>query len=62
MRAIVGFILLIQGVAGFVGLTFFDSKWGLLHRVAEVPNWGYLAIGLVGAGLVMWGESAKKKS
>ncbi|WP_157248021.1 hypothetical protein [Nonomuraea typhae] len=61
MRAIVGFIVLIQGVVGFVGLTFFDSRWGLLHRLVELPSWAYLIIALAGAGLIMWGESAKKR-
>lgn len=35
---IVGVIAVIQGVAGFVGRMWFDSEWGFLHRLVDLPR------------------------
>ncbi len=59
MRQIIGVFVAIQGLLGFVGGTFSDGPWGLLHRWVDIPSWAYLGLVLAGAVLVIWGEHAK---
>ncbi|NRQ38684.1 hypothetical protein HII36_43700 [Nonomuraea sp. NN258] len=61
MRGFVGFIALLQGLGGFVGRVAFDSEWGLLHRVADLPTPAYLAVAAAGAALLIWSDSDKKR-
>lgn len=58
--ALIGWFVGIQGVLGVAGRTFGDGPWGLLHRWWEIPTAGYVVIALVGAGIAVYGETAKQ--
>ncbi|MFI0980222.1 hypothetical protein ACH4SP_24850 [Streptomyces sp. NPDC021093] len=58
----IGWVVAIQGVLGFVGRTWFDNDWGLLHLWFTPPTALYIAMAVVGAALAYVGETAKKRS
>ncbi|MFI6766345.1 hypothetical protein [Streptomyces sp. NPDC050355] len=61
MRGFIGFIVMIQGAAGFIGQTFFDHAWGLLPHWFELPSIAYVGLFAVGAALAVWGDMDKKR-
>ncbi|MFF0740450.1 hypothetical protein ACFYVL_08600 [Streptomyces sp. NPDC004111] len=58
--AIIGWVVGIQGVLGFVGRTWFDNDWGLLQMWFTPPTAVYIAMAVIGAVLAFVGESGKK--
>lgn len=60
--AIVGWFVGIQGVLGVAGRTFGDGPWGLLQQWWDVPTAGYVLLAVVGAGLAVYGETAKVRA
>ncbi|MEV4474399.1 hypothetical protein AB0K18_19295 [Nonomuraea sp. NPDC049421] len=58
---IVGVIAIIQGLAGFAGRMWFDSNWGFLHRLVDLPLPGYLGVAAAGVVAIIWADSAKKR-
>ncbi|MET8865272.1 hypothetical protein ABZW11_20230 [Nonomuraea sp. NPDC004580] len=58
---IVGVIAIIQGLAGFAGRMWFDSTWGFLHRLVDLPLPGYLGVAAAGVVAIIWADSAKKR-
>ncbi|MGW1871540.1 hypothetical protein ACWCPS_39235 [Streptomyces mauvecolor] len=56
----IGWVIGIQGALGFAGARFGNGPWGFLHKLADIPAVGYLALAVVGAALAVWGETAKK--
>ena len=47
---IAGVIAIIQGLGGFAARMWFDSDWGFLHHLIDLPLPGYL--GVAAAGLI----------
>lgn len=58
---IVGVIAIIQGVVGFVGQMWFDSNWGFLHRLVDLPLWAYLGVAAAGLVALLAADSTKKR-
>ncbi|MFC5825367.1 hypothetical protein [Nonomuraea insulae] len=64
MRSIINFaavILLLQGLIGFVGRVAFDSEWGFLHRLVDLPTPAYLGVAAAGAVALIWADIASKR-
>ncbi|WP_327703562.1 hypothetical protein [Streptomyces decoyicus] len=61
MRGFLGFIIMIQGVMGFVGQVFFDGAWGLLPHWFDLPSAAYVGLFAAGAALAVWGDAARKR-
>ncbi|MCZ0971314.1 hypothetical protein O1L55_07070 [Streptomyces albulus] len=55
MRAIIGFIVMVQGGLGLAGLFFADGPWGVLRHWVELPWPAYGALFVAGAALMVWG-------
>ncbi|WP_043640462.1 hypothetical protein [Nonomuraea candida] len=58
---IVCVIAIIQGVMGFVGRMWFDSHWGFLHRLVDLPLPGYLGVAVAGVAVLIWVDTATKR-
>ncbi|WP_433511001.1 hypothetical protein ACQP2T_45160 [Nonomuraea sp. CA-143628] len=56
MRGFLGVIAVIQGLGGFVARVFFDTEWGLLHRLFDIPTPAYLAVAAAGVALLIWSD------
>ncbi|MER0480846.1 hypothetical protein ABR737_21285 [Streptomyces sp. Edi2] len=61
MRGILGFIIMIQGVMGFIGQVFFDHAWGLLPHWFDLPSAAYVGLFAAGAALAVWGDADRKR-
>lgn len=61
MRGILGFIIMIQGVMGFIGQVFFGHAWGLLPHWFDLPSAAYVGLVAAGAALAVWGDADKKR-
>ncbi|MFC7588599.1 hypothetical protein ACFQYP_36505 [Nonomuraea antimicrobica] len=64
MRGLINFvavIAVIQGLAGFAGRVWFDSEWGFLHRLVDLPVPAYLGVALAGVVVLIWVDSAKNR-
>ncbi|MFE1766649.1 hypothetical protein ACFW81_20860 [Streptomyces angustmyceticus] len=61
MRGFLGFIVMIQGVMGFIGQVFFDHAWGLLPHWFDLPSVAYAGLFAAGAALAVWGDLDKKR-
>ncbi|SEF70793.1 hypothetical protein SAMN05444920_101429 [Nonomuraea solani] len=64
MRSLLGFVCvvaIIQGLVGFAGRVWFDSQWGFLHRLVDLPTWGYLAVALAAVVVLLVSEAAHKR-
>jgi hypothetical protein len=61
MREFAGVLVIAQGLMGFAGQVFFDSRWGLLPRWVDWPPLAYLGIAMAGLALLLWGGSAADK-
>ncbi len=61
LLAIIGWVVGIQGALGFIGRTWFDGDWGLLHLWFTPPSALYLAMALVGIPLGVAADLARKK-
>ncbi|WP_411128512.1 hypothetical protein [Streptomyces sp. x-19] len=61
MRAIIGFIVMVQGALGLFGLLFFDGPWGVLRHVVDLPWPAYAGVFAAGAALMVWGEPDRKR-
>lgn len=57
-----GWIIGVQGALGPLGRIFGDEPWGLLHKWWDVPTPLYIALFAVGAALVVYGETSKKRA
>jgi hypothetical protein len=63
MKALINFvcvIAIIQGVMGFVGRMWFDSEWGFLHRLVDLPVPAYLGVAALGVVVLIWVDIAMK--
>ncbi|MCX4818541.1 hypothetical protein OG883_01180 [Streptomyces sp. NBC_01142] len=60
--AVIGSIVGIQGVLGFVGRTYSDQDWGLLQIWFHPPTPLYIALAVVGGAMALWGEAARKRA
>ncbi|PRX69337.1 hypothetical protein B0I32_102394 [Nonomuraea fuscirosea] len=58
---IVGVIAVIQGVAGFVGRMWFDSEWGFLHRLVDLPLPAYLGVAAAGLVALIAADTSRKR-
>ncbi|MEV8528029.1 MULTISPECIES: hypothetical protein [unclassified Streptomyces] len=56
-----GWVVGIQGALGLAGGLFGDGPWGFLHKLADVPPVGYLALLVLGAVPAVWAETGKKQ-
>ncbi|UBU15767.1 hypothetical protein [Nonomuraea gerenzanensis] len=58
---VVAVIAIIQGLGGFIGRMWFDSEWGFLHRLVELPLPAYLGVALAGVVALVWADTSKKR-
>ncbi|ASU85446.1 hypothetical protein CDO52_23945 [Nocardiopsis gilva YIM 90087] len=59
MLEVIGIIVLIQGVLGFVGPMFFDKDMGLLHLWFDLPPVAYLGIAVLGVVVTAAGRALR---
>ncbi|KOU38155.1 hypothetical protein [Streptomyces sp. WM6378] len=55
-----GWVVGIQGALGFAGGLFGNGPWGFLHKIADIPPGGYLALLALGAVPAVWAEMGKR--
>ncbi|AQZ65630.1 unnamed protein product [[Actinomadura] parvosata subsp. kistnae] len=58
---VVAVIAVIQGLVGFAGRMWFDSEWGFLHRLVELPLWGYPVVAVAGLVALVLVDASKKR-
>ncbi|MGR6922431.1 hypothetical protein ACU635_49965 [[Actinomadura] parvosata] len=58
---VVAVIAIIQGLVGFAGRMWFDSEWGFLHRLVELPLWGYPVVAVAGLVALVLADVSKKR-
>ncbi|GGT14053.1 hypothetical protein GCM10010176_068480 [Nonomuraea spiralis] len=51
----------IQGLGGFVGRVWFDSEWGFVGRLVELPLMAYLGLAVAGVALLLWADHDRKR-
>ncbi|MFD7027758.1 hypothetical protein ACFWAR_06985 [Streptomyces sp. NPDC059917] len=56
----IGYVVGAQGLIGFGSRTFFDTEWGWLHKVVDLPPAAYLGIVAVGLVLVVVGVRTRR--
>ncbi|CAM5248600.1 hypothetical protein GCM10010329_08520 [Streptomyces spiroverticillatus] len=61
LLAIIGWVIGIQGALGFIGRTWSDGDWGLLHLWFTPPTALYIVMAIVGLTLGIAVDVARKK-
>ncbi|MFI5983681.1 hypothetical protein ACIBEA_22720 [Streptomyces sp. NPDC051555] len=56
----IGYVVGAQGLVGFASQTFFDTEWGWLHKVVDLPPAAYLGIVATGLALVIVGVRTRR--
>ncbi|MFI9593086.1 hypothetical protein [Nonomuraea sp. NPDC052265] len=60
MRGFFGIIAVIQGLGGFVGRVWFDTEWGFVGRLVELPLAAYPGLAAAGLALLVWADHDRK--
>ncbi|MFF7755289.1 hypothetical protein ACFZCP_40120 [Streptomyces sp. NPDC007971] len=55
----IGYVVGAQGLVSFVSRTFFDTEWGWMHKVVDLPSTADLGIVVVGLALIVGGVKAR---
>ncbi|MET9465206.1 hypothetical protein ABZY44_10390 [Streptomyces sp. NPDC006544] len=56
----IGYVIGAQGLVSFASQTLFDTEWGWMHKVVDLPSTAYLGIAVVGLALVAGGVRTRR--
>ncbi|MFD0078403.1 hypothetical protein ACFVIY_38930 [Streptomyces sp. NPDC127166] len=56
----IGYVVGAQGLVSFASQTFFDTEWGWMHKVVDLPSTAYLGVVVVGLVLIVGGVKMRK--
>nr|WSX50170.1 hypothetical protein OG409_15205 [Streptomyces sp. NBC_00974] len=56
----IGYVVGAQGLVSFASQTLFDTEWGWMHKVVDLPSTAYLGVVAVGLALIVGGVKTRK--
>ncbi|MER5778235.1 hypothetical protein ABT144_28865 [Streptomyces sp. NPDC002039] len=56
----IGYVIGAQGLVSFASQTLFDTEWGWMHKVVDLPSTAYLGVVAVGLALIVGGMKTRK--
>ncbi|MGV4987888.1 hypothetical protein ACVB8X_40465 [Streptomyces sp. NRAIS4] len=56
----IGYVVGAQGLVSFASQTLFDTEWGWMHKLVDLPSTAYLGIVAVGLALIVGGVKMRR--